>query len=319
MKRRSFIKNIGYSAVMGSVTSPLWNPLSSTFLKEELAYLTILHTNDVHSRIEPFPDNGSRNGGKGGAARRASLIQSIRDVEEHVLLLDSGDIFQGTPYFNFFGGELEFQLMDEMGYDAATMGNHDFDAGIDVLAERCDKAKFDMLNYNYDLKDTPLKDVVKPYKIFTKGEMRIGVFGIGIELNGLVPKNLTGNVQYNEPYERAEKIATHLKKVEKCDLVICLSHLGYLYETNRPSDVRMARTTRNIDIILGGHTHTFLRDIDQRKNKDGETVLINQVGWAGLMLGRIDVILEKNQKNKCFSCKNEFLQEPIDNSNIKHN
>lgn len=318
MKRRSFIKNVGYSAAVSSVVNPLWNPFSQSLLKEELAYLTILHTNDVHSRIEPFPENGSRNGGRGGVARRASLIQSIRDVQEHVLVLDSGDIFQGTPYFNFFGGELEFQLMDEMGYDAATIGNHDFDAGIDVLAERCGNAKFEMLNYNYDLKDTPLRDLVKPYKIFTKGDLRIGVFGIGIELDGLVPKSLTGNVVYKEPYERAERIATSLKKDEKCDLVICLSHLGYLYETKRPSDVRMARSTRNIDIILGGHTHTFLKDIDQRRNKDGETVMINQVGWAGLMLGRIHVVLEKNRKTKCFTCKNEFLQEPVDNSNIKH-
>ena len=314
MKRRSFIKNIGYASAL----SPFIPVLNPSAFRGELEYLTILHTNDVHSRIEPFPMDGSRNAGKGGVARRASLIKEVRKAKEHVLLLDSGDIFQGTPYFNFFGGELEFKLMDEMGYDAATIGNHDFDAGIEVLAERCAGAQFSMVNANYILKNTPLEKKVKPYKIFTKGEMTIGVFGIGIELDGLVPKSLIGETQYQEPYERAEKIATILKEEEKCDLVICLSHLGYTYETGKACDLKMAVATRNIDIILGGHTHTFLPKAAIRRNKDGEEVIINQVGWAGIMLGRIDVILEKNRKNKCYSCKNQFLEEALDNSFIKH-
>ncbi len=317
MKRRSFIRQAAYSVAVTPIASQFPNLL---FDKAEFEYLTILHTNDVHSRIEPFPNDDGRNAGRGGIARRASLIKDIREDKEHVLLLDCGDIFQGTPYFNYFGGELEFKLMDELQYDAATIGNHDFDAGFEVLNERCTQANFSMLNANYDFSNSILKDQVKPYKIFQKGEMKIGVFGIGIELDGLVPKDLYGDIKYQSPYEKAEKIATYLKKIEKCDLTICLSHLGYTYESGvfKPCDTEMAEKTINIDIILGGHTHTFLRHADMRKNRDGENVIVNQVGWAGIMLGRIDLILEKNRKSKCLSCKNQFLQEPIDNTIIKH-
>ena len=317
MKRRSFIRNIGFTTAF----SPLATGLPSLLLGPEYEYLTILHTNDVHSRIEPFPDDDGRNPGRGGIARRASLIKDIREDKEHVLLLDCGDIFQGTPYFNYFGGELEFKLMDELKYDAATIGNHDFDAGFEVLNERCQNANFAMLNANYDLKDSILKENVRPYKIFEKGEMKIGVFGIGIRLEGLVPKDLYGDITYQSPYEKAQEIATYLKDVKDCDLTICLSHLGYTYEggAHAPCDTEMAEKTKDIDIILGGHTHTFLERADQRKNLDGENVIINQVGWAGIMLGRIDLILEKNRKTKCSSCKNQFLQEPIDNTIIKHN
>lgn len=314
MERRSFLKNVGYAAAF----SPLVNPINHLFSAGEYEYLTILHTNDVHSRIEAFPMDGGRNQGQGGVSRRANLIKQIRSLKEHVLLLDCGDIFQGTPYFNFFHGELEFRLMDEMKYDAATIGNHDFDGGIELLAQRCKDANFSMLNYNYGLKNTALEGIVKPYQVFEKGELKIGVFGIGIELDGLVPKELTGGVKYYSPYEKAEEIATTLKTVEKCDVVICLSHLGYNYEVAKVCDVKMAAQTRNIDVILGGHTHTFLKEARQFKNKDGENVLVNQVGWAGIMLGRIDLILEKNRKTKCFSCKNEYLQDTIDNTNIKH-
>lgn len=316
MKRRDFVRTVGYSSMM----YPLVGSLPSYFKSPEMLNLTILHTNDVHSRIEPFPADGKgRNAGKGGAARRATLIKDIREDVDHVLLLDAGDIFQGTPYFNFFGGELEFKLMDEMGYDAATIGNHDFDAGFEVLHERCKTASFDMLNCNYNLKDSPLKKVVEPYKIYKKGEMKIGVFGVGINLSGLVPAKLFGDIEVLNPYESAERTATHLKVEEKCDLVICLSHLGYKYESpDYFSDVFMAANTRNIDVIIGGHTHTFLREADAVRDKDGEWVIINQVGWAGIMLGRIDVTLEKGKKKKCYSCKNQYLQNSVDNSIIKH-
>ncbi len=316
MKRRTFVKAMGYSSMMypliGSVPSLLKGP--------ELMQLTILHTNDVHSRIEPFPADGKgRNAGKGGAARRATLIKDIREDVDQVLLLDAGDIFQGTPYFNFFGGELEFKLMDEMEYDAATIGNHDFDAGHEVLKERCDAASFSMLNCNYNLKDSPLRKIVQPYKIFNKGGIKVGVFGVGIRLDGLVPKQLYGDIEVLPAYEMAEKTATLLKEEEKCDLVVCLSHLGYQYESpNYPSDVIMAASTRNIDIIIGGHTHTFLKTANTVRDKDGEWVIINQVGWAGIMLGRIDVTIEKGKKAKCFSCKNEYLQHAVDNTIIKY-
>ncbi len=315
MKRRAFVKGIGYS----SLAFPLLGSVPNLLSDYDTHHLTILHTNDVHSRIEPFPEGPGRNAGKGGAARRATLIKDIREDVEHVLLLDAGDIFQGTPYFNFFGGELEFKLMDEMSYDAATIGNHDFDAGFEVLNERCQSAKFSMLNANYNLINSPLNKVVKPYQIFLKGDMKIGVFGIGINLDGLVPKKLYGDIEVLPAYEVAERTATLLKKEEKCDLVICLSHLGFQYEINSYlSDVNMAKNTKNIDIIIGGHTHTFLRDAHSIKDKDGESVIINQVGWAGIMLGRIDVSFERGKKRKCYTCKNEFLQNSVDNSIIKY-
>lgn len=315
MKRRDFVKGLGYSSLM----YPIVGSIPSLITGPEMHHITILHTNDVHSRIEPFPEGGGRNSGKGGAARRATLIKDIREDVEHVLLLDAGDIFQGTPYFNFFGGELEFKLMDEMGYDAATIGNHDFDAGFEVLKERCESANFKMLNANYNLKDSPLNKVVNPYQIFMKGEMKIGVFGIGINLSGLVPKNLYGDIEVLPAYEIAEQTATLLKKDEKCDLVICLSHLGYQYETPEyPSDYFMASNTRNIDIIIGGHTHTFMKEAKAIRDKDGEWVIINQVGWAGIMLGRLDISLEKGKKSTCYSCKNEYLQNSVDNSIIKY-
>ena len=317
MKRRSFIQNVAYTGAL----SPLAGGMMKLFEKPEYEYLTILHTNDVHSRIEPFPLDDARYAGQGGIARRANLIKDVREDREHVLLLDSGDIFQGTPYFNYFGGELEFKLMDKLQYDVATIGNHDFDAGVEVLAERCEKANFTMVNSNYNLSDSLLKNVVKPYKIIEKGDIKIGVFGVGIELDGLVPTDLYGNIKYQSPYEKAEEIAIYLKKKEKCDVVICLSHLGYTYESGvfRPCDTDMAEKTSHIDVILGGHTHTFLKHADLRTNKLGEQVIVNQVGWAGLMLGRIDLMLEKNRKNKCVSCKNLYLQESIDNTIIKHN
>ena len=316
MKRREFVRAIGYSSMM----YPLVGSLPSMFVGPDMLNITILHTNDVHSRIEPFPaDGGGRNAGKGGAARRATLIKDIREDVDNVLLLDAGDIFQGTPYFNFFGGELEFKLMDEMGYDAATIGNHDFDAGFEVLKERCEGASFDMLNCNYNLQDSPLQKVVEPYKIFKKGDLKIGVFGVGIGLSGLVPEKLYGDIEVLNPYESAERTATLLKEDKKCDLVICLSHLGYQYELpSYPSDVLMAASTRNIDIIIGGHTHTFLKEAKQFRNKDGEWVIINQVGWAGIMLGRIDVTIEPGKKSKCYTCKNEYLQNSVDNSIIKY-
>lgn len=316
IKRRKFIQQ---SALIGAAL-PFLPSFTTSILKPKTHHLTILHTNDQHSRIEPFPvKGGGRNAGRGGMARRAALIKEIRQEEDQVLLLDCGDIFQGTPYFNFFGGELEFKLMDEMQYDAATIGNHDFDAGYEVLHQRVQSSKFSMLNSNYNLKNSILNEVVEPYKIIQKGAIKVGIFGVGIKLNGLVPKNLYGEIEYRHPYEIAEQTATFLKKSKQCDLVICLSHIGYQYKSEKlPSDVQMAAQTRNIDIILGGHTHTFLKQATEIKDKDQNTVIVNQAGWAGLVLGRLDVSFEQGKKNKCFSCKNQFLRMPIENSNVKH-
>jgi 5'-nucleotidase len=226
----------------------------------------------------------------GGVARRAALLESIRKEEENILLFDAGDIFQGTPYFNYYGGELEFKLMSMMQYDLVTLGNHDFDNGIDGFYAQLPNAKFEFVSANYDFKNTVLKDIVKPYKIFNKGGIKIGVFGLGIELEGLVDKKLYKETVYNNPIEIAQDFSRILKNEKKCDLVICLSHLGFSYknEPNKVSDLELAKKTKNIDLIIGGHTHTFLDKPIIEKNSEGKDVLINQVGCYGINLGRID-------------------------------
>ena len=286
MKRRDFIqKTAASSALLGLANIGL-----SSFTTFDDKKITILHTNDVHSYIDPFPADHPRNPNMGGVARRAALIESIRMEEENVLLLDAGDIFQGTPYFNYYGGELEFKLMSMMHYDAATMGNHDFDNGIDGFYAQLPHAKFEFVSANYDFKNTILNEHVKPFKIFNKGGIKIGVFGLGIELEGLVDKKAYKETVYLDPIEIAQEMTRILKHKEKCDLVICLSHLGYSYknEPNKISDIVLAKKTKDIDLIIGGHTHTFLNKPVIEKNSDGKEVIINQVGCHGINLGRID-------------------------------
>ena len=257
--------------------------------------LTILHTNDVHSRLESFPMDGGRNQGLGGVAARAELIQTIKQQEEHVLLLDAGDIFQGTPYFNLYKGEPEIKAMTAMGYEACTIGNHDFDGGLENLATQLTRhAAFPMLVSNYDFTSTPMENKTAPYKVFNKGKLKIGVFGLGIEMHGLVPDNLSGATRYLDPVQKANEIAEKLQKEKKCDMIICLSHLGYQYkESNKVSDEVLAKETSGIDLIIGGHTHTFFDNPVVLKNKKSEDVIVNQVGWAGIVLGRLDFEFSK--------------------------
>jgi len=258
--------------------------------------LTILHTNDVHSYIDPFPPTHPKNPNMGGVARRAALIETIRKENPNVLLLDAGDIFQGTPYFNYYGGELEFKLMSMMKYDIATIGNHDFDNSIEGLYNQLPNASFEFVNANYDFKNTILYGHVKPYKIVRKDGIKVGVFGIGIELEGLVDKKNYKETVYHDPVSVSQDMARILKQEEKCDLVICLSHIGYQYknEPDKISDVRLATLTKDIDLIIGGHTHTFLDKPTIIKNADGKDVLVNQVGCYGVNLGRIDFYFDSD-------------------------
>ncbi|RYD76799.1 MAG: twin-arginine translocation signal domain-containing protein, partial [Sphingobacteriales bacterium] len=290
INRRGFIRAGGVASAVIAIGNPL-----SLFAAGETNKLTILHTNDVHSRIEPFPMDGGRNQGLGGVAGRAALIKKIRAQEEHVLLLDAGDIFQGTPYFNLYGGELEMKLMSQMGYDAATMGNHDFDNGIEGFYKQLPNANFPILISNYDFSNTIMDKSTLPYKVFNKGSLKIGVFGIGIELDGLVNKVSYGETVYLDPIQKSNETASILKNELKCDLVICLSHLGYSYRNSKISDKLLAAATTNIDLIIGGHTHTFMETPEDVKNAAGKTTTINQVGWAGINLGRIDYIFEKQK------------------------
>jgi 5'-nucleotidase len=274
------------------------------FSTNEIRQITILHTNDVHSHIDPFPANDPKNANMGGVSRRATLIENIRKQQPNVLLLDAGDIFQGTPYFNYYGGKLEFKLMSMMNYDLATMGNHDFDNGIDGFYSQLPNAKFDFVVANYDFKNTVLDQIIKPYKIFNKNGIKIGVFGIGIELEGLVDKKSYKETVYQNPVEMAQEMTSILKKEQKCDLIICLSHLGYKYKNdeNKISDLKLAAQTQDIDLIIGGHTHTFLDKPTIAKNLVGQEVLVNQVGCYGINLGRIDFYFDAN-KNKSHAAK----------------
>lgn len=258
MNRRDFLRNTAL-ITGGSMIAP------SLFAKDALGSksaltdkVTILHTNDTHSNIDPFPDNHAKYPGRGGVSRRFEAIEAVRASEENVLLLDAGDIFQGTPYFNMFGGVLEMKLMTQLGYDAATMGNHDFDGGMDGFKSAKEYADFPFICSNYDFSNTELDGLTEPYTIFKKGKYKVGVFGVGVELDGLVPDNKYGETQYLDPVEMATNYAAKLKE-EGCDLIICLSHLGYTYEDKeRMSDVNLARKTKDIHLIIGGHTHTFL-------------------------------------------------------------
>lgn len=294
INRRNFIRTGGIATAAFALSLDSLDVFASGRLQK----LTILHTNDVHSRIEPFPMDGSRNQGLGGVARRSALIKKIRAEQEQVLLLDAGDIFQGTPYFNKFGGELELKLMSEMKYDASTLGNHDFDNGVEGFYKQLPHANFPILISNYDLSNTALAKSTHPFKIYKKGGLKIGVFGVGIQLKGLVdPKNY-GETLYLDPVVKANEIAAVLKQDHHCDLVICLSHLGYKYLNAQVSDHVLASNTRNIDLIIGGHTHTFMNTPEDVKNLDGGITTINQVGFAGINLGRIDYYFEPNKDKK---------------------
>src|SRR6478736_4154910 len=259
LTRKTFI----YNNMMAAGTLFAGKSLLSEIDADKRSYqLTVLHTNDVHSRIEPFPMDGGSNQGLGGVAARAEIIEKIRREEEHVLLLDAGDIFQGTPYFNFYKGEPEIKAMSSMGYEATTIGNHDFDGGLENLAmQLTNHAKFPMLVSNYDFTGTPMEYRHEPYKVFKKGKIKIGVFGLGVEMAGLVPENLSAGTKYLEPVTKGNE-------------------------------------TENIDLIIGGHTHTFLNAPVEFKNRKGDDVIVNQVGWAGINLGRLDFNFSKYPEKK---------------------
>ena len=298
MKRRQFIQQTTAATALvglGALNLQSCSTTQSLFAKRK--HITILHTNDVHSHIDPFGPNDKRNANKGGVARRATLVENIRKENPNTLLLDAGDIFQGTPYFNYYGGELEFKLMSMLNYDLATIGNHDFDNGIDGLYAQLPHAKFEFVSANYDFSNTVMDTHVKPYKVLVKDGVKIGVFGLGIQLDGLVDKKMYKETVYQDPIEVAQDMSRILKEEESCDLVICLSHIGYHYKNSpdRVCDLNLAKATKNIDLIIGGHTHTFLPKPTIAQNSEGKNVLVNQVGAYGLYLGRIDFYFEQGK------------------------
>ena len=295
MKRSDFIKKVSVGTTALAAFGTLG--LQSFTTKPKATKITILHTNDVHSHIDTFGPDEGRNANKGGVARRATLIENIRNQNTNTLLLDAGDIFQGTPYFNYYGGELEFKLMSKLKYDLATIGNHDFDNGIDGLYAQLPHANFGFVSANYDFSNTLMDTHVKPYRIFNKAGIKIGVFGLGIALEGLVEQKLYKETKYLDPIEISQDMTRILKQDEQCDLVICLSHLGYNYKNDpdKICDLKLAEVTKDIDLIIGGHTHTFLPKPTILKNIEDKNVLVNQVGCYGLYLGKIDFYFDADK------------------------
>ncbi len=295
MNRRDFIKKTGVGlAVAGMGAAPL-----HLFAADKYVTITILHTNDLHGHIEPFPDTDKQYANKGGLARISELAKLTRQQNPNTLLLDAGDMFQGTPYFNYFHGDLILKLMSAAGYDAGTIGNHEFDNGLEGILEPLPNAKFPLVNSNYDFSDTILAGKIPRWKIFKKDGVKIGIYGLGIELKRLVAKKNYGNAIYNDPVKVALEMESFLKNEKKCDLVICLSHLGTEYEDNTISDVVLAPQTNYTDLIIGGHTHQIhLEKPMFLKNKVGEQVIVNQAWWGGLEVGKIDFVFERTKNRK---------------------
>jgi 5'-nucleotidase len=284
MNRRYFLKQ---SSAATALLMANQFPLDAIAKASSAKQLCILHTNDVHSRLDPLPMDGSKYQGMGGVSNRKKMIDQIKQSNDTILLLDSGDIFQGTPYFNLYNGEPEIKAMTALGYNASTIGNHDFDGGIENLANQLVHANFPLVNCNYDFTNTPLEHKIPPYTIIKKNGIKIGIIGVGIQLKGLVLEQMYGNTKYNEPVVLANKYADFLKHKKKCDMIVCLSHLGFEYKDDKISDKTFAAQTQNIDLILGGHTHTFLDQPFVMKNSVGKQVIINQVGWGGIQLGQL--------------------------------
>lgn len=294
MNRRVFVKNI----LAGSSGLILGAGPLAAFARQNQVRLTLLHTNDLHSQIEPFDDSHPRFAGRAGLARVSQFVRKCRAENPNLMLLDAGDFFQGTPYFNFFGGEMMLKLMTEIGYDAGTLGNHEFDNGLDGLAGPLTHAGFPLINSNYDFSGTILDGKFPRYRIFNKSGIRVGIYGLGIELSGLVNQKQSGGVRYNDPVRVALEMEQFLSDRQKCDLVVCLSHLGLRYQDDKISDLGLAAQTFSTDVIIGGHTHSRLEEPLLVENQSGRMVVVNQAHYAGLMVGRLDFVFEKGPRRR---------------------
>jgi 5'-nucleotidase len=269
-----------------------FDALAAPLLKAQAGetLITILHTNDTHSQIDPISANDKQHPGLGGVARRATLVKRIRRENPLTLLVDAGDVFQGTPYFNFFRGEVEYRAMSAMGYDVGTLGNHEFDNGVESLAAALKYANFDLVNANYDLRGTPLENRVKPYVVREVGGVRVGLFGMGIKLQGYYPPDRYTGIKFLDHVSAARDAVRALRERERCALVVCLSHMGY-YEPpkgNEFGDSQLVAQVDGIDFIASGHSHIFMERPVMVKQPSGRETMIFQVGKSGIYLGRVD-------------------------------
>lgn len=255
--------------------------------------LVILHTNDTHSCIYPLNKHLADTllAGRGGFIRRAVMVGEERKEHPNLLLLDSGDFSQGSPYYTLYKGDVEVGLMNLMRYDAATIGNHEFDFGVDNMARLFKKADFPVVCANYDFTGTALEGIVKPYVVLKRDGLRIGVFGLSPELDGLVLAESCAGVKYNDPVKAANDVAKTLKEKEKCDIVICLSHLGW--KLAGLDDTELMSQLRNVDIVLGGHSHTYFTDMEYVKDLDGREIPNDQNGKHGIYVGKIVVDFDR--------------------------
>lgn len=254
--------------------------------------LVILHTNDTHSQIEPSEKSSLATSDMGGYARRMGVIEKIRSEEKNVLLFDAGDYSQGSPYFNFFNGRIEIDALNRMKYDAVTMGNHEFDNGIDTLAAIIQNLRVPLISSNYDVTNSVIRDFVKPWIVIKKAGLKIGVMALNVNPESLILESNIRDVNYIDPVEKAQEVSDYLKNKEKCDLIICLSHLGSDKDSKSVNDFEIAAKTKFIDVIIGGHSHSMLENI-KTKNAEGRDVIIAQMAKSGFYLGRIDIQLSK--------------------------
>jgi len=273
-------------------STSLWSDLSSPLLDMSAGetLITILHTNDTHSQIDPVLESDKQYGGKGGVARRATLVKRVRKENPNTLMIDAGDVCQGTPYFNFYKGEVEYKSMSLIGYDVGTLGNHEFDNGVDALAAAMKFANFDFVSSNYELRGTPLEPLVKRYVVRKLGGVRVGLFGLGISPDNLItPDNFKG-IKYLDPVSSAREVVEILRQHERCNLVIGMSHLGYYpnAKNGEIGDTQVASQVDGIDFIASGHTHTFMQNPVLTKQPSGKDTIVFQVGRSGIYVGRVD-------------------------------
>ena len=254
--------------------------------------LTIYHTNDMHSRVEPFPEayQDTLLADKGGLVRRATFIRGLRERGDDFLLFDIGDFSQGTPYYNLFQGEVEVTLMNHIGYDAGTIGNHEFDFGLENMARLFRMADFPIVCANYDFTGTPVEGLTKEYIIIEHDGVKIGVFGLGAPLEGLVAHANYGDTKFEDPMAAATRVTGVLRDKEHCDVVICLSHLGWNGEPY--SDIHLIEGTRRIDLVIGGHSHSYFEEPLYYKNLDGEDIPVQQMGKNAAFVGKLTLKLK---------------------------
>lgn len=312
--RRRFIKQV--SAAGAGLGLLSLSPLTSygRGLSTADKRITIMHTNDTHARIEPFPDGSGEYANMGGTARRAALIKKVREEQPNNLLLDAGDVFQGTPYFNFYDGALDFELMSMMGYDASTIGNHEFDNEVEGFVKVAPKAQFPFVSSNYDFSDAPeMGAFIRPHIIRQVDGVRIGIFGLGIAFDGLVLPHLHQGVRYRDAVITASEMAHRLRQDFRCDMVICLSHIGYRYDNpDIASDQVVANEVRGIDLIIGGHTHTLLEEPEIVEKAGDEPTIISQVGHAGVVLGRLSFDFTRTNRLRRVYVANQRIDAEAD-------